>query len=429
MEGNKSKRPIDDDDEAIPIGPDEMCNDDEIFSRTLVGKLWTETPYNTRAFKQTILQAWRARNPVEIQDLNKNLFLFKFTSKREADLVCKNGPWSFDRNILVLNRISGTEQPSELAMNRSSFWVRVYDLPLKLRSEAMAQKLGNILGVFEEMNMKEINRMGKFLRMRTSLDLTKPLKRGSKLHFQGKDIWVDYKYERLPNFCFVCGRIGHQMRDCEDIEDHDQEGFSEVEEKDQAFGSWLRASPLPKITFEASKESGSSGCSKNLFPAQSISKGQNSGTAMEKDEEVEQPKEPNVEQNKKKIIDGSNTDGIAKVGVLVPIIQGDVEGVAESLGAVSISALPVLNGAEKQPKEGKGRKWVRQKGDKTRKHQSAKKVAKELGKRSLVDVLITEGPLETGWGADKRKKGDAEMEDQIESSGTVVLDVQHRPSP
>ncbi|XP_024629915.1 uncharacterized protein [Medicago truncatula] len=320
MEGNESKRPIDDDDEAIPIGADEMCNDDEIFSRTLVGKLWIETPYNTRAFKQTILQAWRARNPVEIQDLNKNLFLFKFTSKREADLVCNNGPWSFDRNILVLNRISGTEQPSELAMNRSSFWVKVYDLPLKLRSEAMTQKLGNILGVFEEMDMKEINRMGKFLRIKTSLDLTKLLKRGSKLHFQGKDIWVDYKYERLPNFCFVCGRIGHQMRDCEDIEDHDQEGCSEVEEKDQAFDPWLRASPLPKITFEVSKESGSSGCSKNLFPAQSISKGQNSGTAMEKDEEVEQPKEPNVEQNKKKIIDGSNTDGIAKVGVLVPII-------------------------------------------------------------------------------------------------------------
>jgi hypothetical protein len=358
MEGNKTKRPIADDDEAIPIGADEMCNDDESFSRTLVGKIWTEIPYNTRAFKQTMLQAWRARNPIEIQDLNKNLFLFKFTSKREADLVCKNGPWSFDKNILVLNRISGNEQPSELVMNRSSFWIRVYDLPLKLRSEAMAKKLGNILGDFEEMDMEEINRMRKFLRIKASLDLTKPLKRGSKLHFQGKDIWVDYKYERLPNFCFVCGRIGHQMRDCEDLEDHDQEDFSEAEEKDQNYGPWLRASPLPKITFEASKESGSSGCSKNLFPAQSISKGQNSGTAMEKDEEVEQPKEPNVEQNNKRITAGSHSVEVAKVGDLVPIVQEDVEGVAESLGAVSISTLPTHNGAEQQLKEGKGRKWV-----------------------------------------------------------------------
>jgi hypothetical protein len=56
-------------------------------------------------------------------------------------------------------------------------------------------------------------------------------------------------------------------------------------------------------------------------------------------------------------------------------------------------------------------------------------VAKELGKRSLVDVLVTEGTFEAGWGAEKRKKEDAVMEDPIESSGTVVLDVQHRQSP
>jgi hypothetical protein len=57
MEGRKLKRTADEEDEAIPVEADEMCNDDESFSRTLVGKLWTESPYNTRAFKQTMLQA------------------------------------------------------------------------------------------------------------------------------------------------------------------------------------------------------------------------------------------------------------------------------------------------------------------------------------------------------------------------------------
>jgi len=122
---------------------------------------------------------------------------------------------------------------------------------LKLRSEGIAKKLGNSLGGYEEMDMKEVNRMGKFLRLRTSINLSKPLKWGSKLHFQGKDIWVDYKYERLPNFCFACGRIGHQMRDCEEVDDLDGDGFIDLEEKDQAFGPWLRASPLPKEMYEA----------------------------------------------------------------------------------------------------------------------------------------------------------------------------------
>jgi hypothetical protein len=154
MEGRSSKRPVEDEDEAITVEEDEICQDDESFSRTLVGKIWTDSPYNIRAFKQTMIQAWRSRNPIEIQDLNKNLFLFKFATKKEVELVCKNGPWSFDRNLLILNKISGNEQPSELAMDRASFWVRVYDLPLKLRTEGMAKKLGNNIGNFEEMDMK-----------------------------------------------------------------------------------------------------------------------------------------------------------------------------------------------------------------------------------------------------------------------------------
>jgi len=78
--------------DAITVEEDEISKDVVVFSRTLMGKIWTKNPYNSRAFKQTITQAWRSRNPIEIQDLNKNLFLFKFASKKEAELVCRNRP-------------------------------------------------------------------------------------------------------------------------------------------------------------------------------------------------------------------------------------------------------------------------------------------------------------------------------------------------
>jgi interleukin-1 receptor-associated kinase 1 len=419
-------------DEAIPVEAEEMCNGDESFSCTLVGKIWTESPYNVRAFKQTMTQAWRCRNPVEIQDLNRNLFLFKFATKKEAELVCRNGPWSFDRNLLILNRISGDEQPSKLEMNRVSFWVRVYDLPLKLRSEGMAKKLGNILGNFEEMDMKECNRMGKFLRIRVSMDLRKPLKRKSKLSFQGKDIWVDYKYERLPNFCFACGRIGHQMRDCEEIEDHDSDAYSELEEKDLAFGPWLRASPLPKVFFDVKKESSSGTCSKSLFPSTSNSKGQSSGTAKVSEEEVEQHKPTKDTEGNKNVADATEENReVAMEGerLTAGIDQEEMEGVAESLGAVSISIVPKPVEAKNTTKGGKGRKWVRHKESKPRKSSVKKVVEKELGKRSLMDVVVAEGTLADIIREEKKKKGDTVMEDCIVSSRTVVLEDQHRQEP
>lgn len=137
--------------EGVTTVEDEICKE-ESFQRTLVGKLWTKNSFNARAFTSTMLSSWRLKNPVETQALNKNLFLFKFATRRDLEVVLKNGPWSFDRHLLVLKRISGEEQPPDLEMHFGTFWVRVYDFPLKLRSEVMAKKIGGILGTYEEMD-------------------------------------------------------------------------------------------------------------------------------------------------------------------------------------------------------------------------------------------------------------------------------------
>jgi interleukin-1 receptor-associated kinase 1 len=274
--------------DCITVEAEEICEEEETFKRSLASKTWTENPYNVRAFKQTITQAWRLKNPIEVQDLEKNLFLFRFSTKKDADTVLRNGPWSFDRNLLILHKVTGEEQPSDLNMHKVSFWVRVYDLPFKLRSEAMAKKLGNIMGSFEEVDPKDSNRTGRFLRLKTSLDLRKPLKKGTKIKFQDRNLWVDFKYERLPNFCFACGKIGHQMKECEEVDDVDENNYNDIEEKSQAFGPWLRASPLPRIFEETRKEASSGSCSKNLFPSSSQSKGGTSVGKKDKEQEVDQ---------------------------------------------------------------------------------------------------------------------------------------------
>lgn len=305
--------------EGFALEETEVTGDDA-FKNSLVGKLWTVNPFNTRVFKQVIVQAWRLKNSVEVQDLNKNLFLFRFSSKRDVDSVMKSGPWSFDRNLLVLKKISGEEQPSEMEMNTTEFWTRVYDLPLKLRTDATSKKLGDTIGKFVEVDPKDVNRLGKFLRVKAEIDLKKPLKRGTVIKYQGKSLRVFFKYERLPNFCYICGRVGHQIKDCDEGEGHEDVDFDDIEEKDLPFGLWMRASPLPRITGEIKTEQSSSSCTRSLFSDSSNSRGTPIRSG-EREVEVEQLQVQGKEMERAEL----------------EKTQHEVESVAESLGNVVLS--------------------------------------------------------------------------------------------
>nr|GEX52310.1 retrotransposon protein, putative, unclassified [Tanacetum cinerariifolium] len=54
-----------------------------------------------------------------------------------------------------------------------------------------------------------------FLRFRVEVDLTVPLCPGIELPRYGvKPLFVSFKYERLSNFCYACGRLGHDDETC-----------------------------------------------------------------------------------------------------------------------------------------------------------------------------------------------------------------------
>lgn len=56
---------------------------------------------------------------------------------------------------------------------------------------------------------------GDYCRIRVDLNVTKPLRRGVfvSLESQGK-VWLAFKYENLPTFCFCCGHMGHGVAEC-----------------------------------------------------------------------------------------------------------------------------------------------------------------------------------------------------------------------
>lgn len=235
--------------EGATTDMDEVRGED-IFQRTLSGKLWLENNFNSRVFTNTMISAWKLKNPMETLELAKNLFLFRFTKKRDLENVLHNGPWSFYHNLLVITQVSGEEQSSTQNLHFGSFWVKAYELPFMVRTKAMTKKLGGILGTFEEVDQKDAHQNGRFLCIKVTLNSRLPLKRGTVVRFKDKILKVFFKYERLLTFCFVCGRFGHQLKDCDDVGELSEEGFEQLEERDFSYEAWLRASPLTIISDE-----------------------------------------------------------------------------------------------------------------------------------------------------------------------------------
>ncbi|CAI8614953.1 unnamed protein product [Vicia faba] len=278
----------------------------------------------------------------------------------------------------------------------------------------MTKQLGNIVGEFMETDQKKANRFGKFLRIKVKVDLRKPLKRGTVLKYQDKCLKVFFKYERLPTFCFICDKIGHQLKDCKEIGEGGVEGFEEIEEQDLSFRPWLRASLLPRNVDEGRKEPSSGSVSRNLFKSSGNIKfsvtNQGIGESFVKD------------KRQKQLIQEER--GVVKEGMVGGSGSKELESVEESLVVVVISNRKDLGKEGPDMNKKVPPKWKRQKGTKGKIINNAKKVEAELNKRQLMEVRVTNGTSMDIERKDKKRMQEKEGDTNIKLP-EVVLEAQH----
>lgn len=102
-----------------------------------------------------------------------------------------------------------------LVADRASFLVQLHGIPPHYMTMKVALKISEVIGVVS--CPKEFKEMdgGNFLRLKVSLDLTLPFCHGRLISLKnGKQIWISFKYEQLPNLCYWCGRLTHDDKDC-----------------------------------------------------------------------------------------------------------------------------------------------------------------------------------------------------------------------
>ena len=131
------------------------------------------------------------------------------------DRILEGEPWMFDKHLVVMNRYENKSTLQDIKFEKTKLWVQLHGIPIKYMTIEAARKIGCVLGeVFAPTNPKLFDG-GHFIRIQVSIDLSLPLCHGRLVSIGegGKQVWISFKYERLLNICYWCGRLTYDDGD------------------------------------------------------------------------------------------------------------------------------------------------------------------------------------------------------------------------
>ncbi|OMO49877.1 hypothetical protein COLO4_38315 [Corchorus olitorius] len=219
----------------------ESCGVDDWVA---VGKLIVDRNLNRAGVMAILRNIWPEKEAPAIGEVGLNTYSISFVSKELMMKALEENPWSIMGHCLNLKRWEANTPMALLDFKGIQFWIQIHNLPRELLTKQNGEKIGHSLGevieVEEPRGRFGLNR--GFLPMRIIVDSERPLVPGFWFPSgDGDKRWADIKYEKLPDFCFDCGRLRHGCKHCK----FESQGNG----SERKFGPHLRANSLRKLEY------------------------------------------------------------------------------------------------------------------------------------------------------------------------------------
>ncbi|TXG73177.1 hypothetical protein EZV62_001756 [Acer yangbiense] len=214
----------------------------------LVGKVLASKVVNREAFRDVLKRLCRVNGGVEIEAIEDNIFEFQFKILEARQRILSGGPWRFDRAIIIFEEPTGSGEIADMEFNKTEFWVQIHNLPMICMTGEIGLFLGNMIREVRNVDL-EAGKSGacRFIRVRVVIKVDEPLHRSLRVDIlgDGKITTMLLRYERVPDFCYKCNRLGHTIRECSVPGDN----WEVTTEANIRLCTWMRTSSPPKKQF------------------------------------------------------------------------------------------------------------------------------------------------------------------------------------
>lgn len=173
---------------------------------------------------------WRVKGSLEVIDLGKNVFLFRFTQVDDYERALFGGPWFILDHYLMISTWRPNFRPSINQFDTMSVWIRIEELPVEYYDKEALFAIARVVGkpIRVDYANDRVAR-AQFARICVDIDLFKPLV--TRVWVGGS--WQNITYENIVTLCFKCGKIGHDKQNCRSQTPTADEG---VKRKDDILG-------------------------------------------------------------------------------------------------------------------------------------------------------------------------------------------------
>ena len=176
-----------------------------------VARVHIDKPYSQSWFFRNMRAAWDLAQVVNFKPLEDNLYTLQFHCLGDWERVMEEGPWNFHGHVVIITPYDGVTQPTQVKLDTLDIWIQIHDVPNLYAHlvPTLAAKVGEVL--FAETSSHDFT--GNFYRVWVKINVHRPLKNVVSLVRESKRQIYRVKCERLPDWCAVCGHLGHTFKE------------------------------------------------------------------------------------------------------------------------------------------------------------------------------------------------------------------------